>query len=586
MAITREQLKGAQGNNTDSPSVSFSRPAAGNLLICTVSFAELSGSKTFNMGSSGWTAVPTDGHVSSSGNVGHYMFYKIAGSSEATSVDGTLSGSDTAVRMTFAEYSKTSGGAWAIDVSNHSSGSSTTASTGTTSSTSTAEELWFGLLSVKGNGLTLGTPTNGFTVIQSGQTGSGDHENVTSRVLEKIVSATSTAGTSQSISSSKPWVGTIIAFGALTAPVNTVIPSASGTTTIASVLSTDDGTWTGSGISYTYQWQRDTFGNNTFVNIASATANTYTIVTADDGCNLRCVVTATNSVGAASANSNKLGLVGQALPPSNTSVPVVSGFSRTGQTLTTTLGVWDNLGSSPSYAYQWQDSADGLTGWANIALATSSTYVIGGGEASKYIRCEVTASNSAGGTAADSSAYGPVQAAPVNSVAPAVTGTTHFGLTLSTDNGTWSNAPTSFTYQWQRDTAGNLSFSDILGATSNHYVLDHQEVGNKVRCVVTATSDSGSTTANSNAVGLITGAAPVSTIAPIIHGKPYPGNTVFVDTGDWSADPDPTYYYQWQRVVNNVATNLNGENDNTYLITDSDLGYFLRCIVIATNGIL
>ena len=41
---------------------------------------------------------------------------------------------------------------------------------------------------------------------------------------------------------------------------------------------------------------------------------------------------------------------------------------------------------------------------------------------------------------------------PSNTVAPAVTGTTTFGSTLSTTNGTWTATPaiTSYTYQWYR----------------------------------------------------------------------------------------------------------------------------------------
>jgi hypothetical protein len=41
---------------------------------------------------------------------------------------------------------------------------------------------------------------------------------------------------------------------------------------------------------------------------------------------------------------------------------------------------------------------------------------------------------------------------PVNTVAPAVTGTATQGQTLTTDNGTWTNSPTGYTYQWQRYT--------------------------------------------------------------------------------------------------------------------------------------
>jgi hypothetical protein len=54
---------------------------------------------------------------------------------------------------------------------------------------------------------------------------------------------------------------------------------------------------------YTYQWQRDG------LNIGSATSSTYTLVMADDGHNILCVVTATNSVGSTEQASNSVGPV-------------------------------------------------------------------------------------------------------------------------------------------------------------------------------------------------------------------------------------------------------------------------------------
>lgn len=84
-----------------------------------------------------------------------------------------------------------------------------------------------------------------------------------------------------------------------TAPVNTVAPVVSGTAQVGQTLSSTTGTWTGTPTpTYTYQWQRN--GSN----IGGATGSSYALVPADDGKNIRCVVTATNAVGSVSANSN------------------------------------------------------------------------------------------------------------------------------------------------------------------------------------------------------------------------------------------------------------------------------------------
>jgi len=87
-------------------------------------------------------------------------------------------------------------------------------------------------------------------------------------------------------------------------PVNTVAPVVSGTATVGSTLTTTNGTWTGAPTpTFTYQWQRNTS------NISGATSSTYVVQLADVGFTLRCVVTGTNSVGSASANSNSTATV-------------------------------------------------------------------------------------------------------------------------------------------------------------------------------------------------------------------------------------------------------------------------------------
>lgn len=82
---------------------------------------------------------------------------------------------------------------------------------------------------------------------------------------------------------------------------------------------------------------------------------------------------------------------------------------------------------------------------------------------------------------------------PVNSVAPALSGTAQEGQTLTCSTGTWSGSPT-YTYQWKRD--GN----NITSATSSTYTLVTADVGTSIKCTVTATNFAGSGTADSNTV--------------------------------------------------------------------------------------
>jgi hypothetical protein len=85
------------------------------------------------------------------------------------------------------------------------------------------------------------------------------------------------------------------------APINTVPPAISGTLVVGQILTCSTGTWTSdTGIipPYTYQWYRG------LTLLVGETNNTYTLVQADAGQNIKCVVTACDSDGCTNADSN------------------------------------------------------------------------------------------------------------------------------------------------------------------------------------------------------------------------------------------------------------------------------------------
>lgn len=82
---------------------------------------------------------------------------------------------------------------------------------------------------------------------------------------------------------------------------------------------------------------------------------------------------------------------------------------------------------------------------------------------------------------------------PVNSVAPALSGTAQEGQTLTCSTGTWSGTPT-YSYQWKRNG------SNIGSATNSTYTLVTADVGQSIKCMVTATNALGSSNADSNTV--------------------------------------------------------------------------------------
>jgi hypothetical protein len=85
--------------------------------------------------------------------------------------------------------------------------------------------------------------------------------------------------------------------------------------------------------------------------------------------------------------------------------------------------------------------------------------------------------------------------APVNTVAPVLDGKYRYeGETVDTDDGTWDNSPTSFTYQWYRDA------TPISGETLSQYILTAADVDTDVSCEVTAINGNGSATAPSDSI--------------------------------------------------------------------------------------
>lgn len=106
--------------------------------------------------------------------------------------------------------------------------------------------------------------------------------------------------------------------------------------------------------------------------------------------------------------------------------------------------------------------------------------------------------------------------APVNTTPPSVSGTPQAGQTLTAIDGSWTNVPIIYAYQWEDcDAAGN-SCVNIPKATSSTYTLASSDAGDTVSVAVTAENGGGATTADAPLPGVIanapkTGATPPKT---------------------------------------------------------------------------
>ena len=220
--------------------------------------------------------------------------------------------------------------------------------------------------------------------------------------------------------------------------------------------------------------------------------------------------------------------------------------------------------------------------------------------------------------------------APVRGDRPEISGTAREGETLRTSNGTWSNSPTRYAYQWLRcDTRGDRC-SPIRGANTASLRLGRDDVGDTLRVVVTASNASGSASAQSRATSVVdpdryrdrdrtaveapapaapttetpaaeptpaptapapapaapTVAAPVSTANPSITGEAVEGGTFTASAGTWSGSPT-AYAYEWKRCDasgGQCDRIRDAANSSTYVLTSDDVGHTLRVYVSATNA--
>lgn len=191
------------------------------------------------------------------------------------------------------------------------------------------------------------------------------------------------------------------------APVNTVLPVISGIVRVGETLNATTGSWTSiSDPSYAFQWKR----NGT--NIDGATSQSYELVQDDYLSEITITVTATNGGGSTPATSNPTAAVGERLPI-NTVLPVVTGSLQVIDTLTSSTGTWTST-TTPSYSYQWKRNGNLIDG------ATISTYQLQNADYNALISCEVTATNTSGGTPATSSEVGPVTEIEPNDISDCV----------------------------------------------------------------------------------------------------------------------------------------------------------------------
>jgi hypothetical protein len=129
--------------------------------------------------------------------------------------------------------------------------------------------------------------------------------------------------------------------------------------------------------------------------------------------------------------------------------------------------------------------------------------------------------------------------APANTSTPAITlqGNTYstgVPQTISVSTGTWTNSPTSYSYQWYAKGNG-ISYSAISGATSSSFYVGASYAGATIKATITATNLRGSTSVDSGEVGPFS-PGPLTGLTASKTGS----GTVFLS---WNASAGAQRYY-------------------------------------------
>ncbi len=182
----------------------------------------------------------------------------------------------------------------------------------------------------------------------------------------------------------------------------------------------------------------------------------------------------------------------------NTTLPAVTGIAVVNKTLTTTTGSW--AGGATAESEQWQRCSSTGKNCVDISGATATTYKLTTADGGHVVRATVRATNANGTSApAASKATAVVVDVPVAGKVPHISGHARVGKKLSGSHGSWTFAPTHYSYKWMRCNAHGGSCSSIHHATHPTYKLARRDAGHRLRLSVTATNAAGSRVATSAA---------------------------------------------------------------------------------------
>ena len=326
---------------------------------------------------------------------------------------------------------------------------------------------------------------------------------------------------------------------------------------------------------FSYQWLADD------AEVTGATSSSYTVAATDLGKTLKVRVSFTDDRGTEETVTSSASQVVTLRNFHPIGKPIVLGIFEVGQTLSADVsGIRDANGlTNATFSYQWFGER-----------GHGEEFTLVAAHEGKFIWMRVTYTDDDGHEESVYSDFTVAEAARSNSPAtgaPAITGTTQVGETLTADTSGIADADglanVSYSYQWVAN--DGISDSDITGATDSTYTLVAADEGKTIKVQVTFTDDAANeeTLASAATVAIAAMSSP-NAGAPTIKGTAKVGETLTVDTtGMAQGLVRATFSYQWISNDGSADTNIPNATDSAYTLVASDEGRTIKVRVSFTN---
>ncbi len=355
----------------------------------------------------------------------------------------------------------------------------------------------------------------------------------------------------------------------------TAISPISGTAQVGEILTA--GALSPSGATASYQWQSSGTANGIYADIEGATFSTYTLQDSDNGRYIKVVATGTGvySGSVVSAYTGPVTIISIPI----TAIGPISGTNQVGQTLA--AGTLAPEGATATYQWLRADTLDGT--YSSISGAVNNTYILMEADYSKYFKVTATGAGIYSGTVT-SDPTSAVAARPLTDIGP-TSGTTKVGEVLTA--GTVSPVGATVSYQWQRATAANGTYSNIVGATSNTYTLTEGDANYYLKVLATGIGAyTGTVTSESSSmVAPLTGGGEITNLTAIadITGHTY---VYQILTAGTVFPYGATVTYQWYRsdTAGGLYAIIPGATTKTYTTTAADKGCFFKVAAIGSGS--